>query len=225
MSKTGQWMAVIGAVGLATAVAGEDLARRGAEGRYRHAVAERQQVELQYGEVLATHQKLQDSLAKEQGRSQELTDALGTLRGRLEEAVGRLTEETRHVQELQQRLAAMQEQMNQLQGELSLSLQHGGGPATGAPAASVELERILVRDAASGMQTGRVLSVHEAWQFIVIDLGWGVVKIGDTVSIFRDNQLLAKARIERVQEAVCAATLLPEWQAARVQVNDLVRLL
>ena len=59
----------------------------------------------------------------------------------------------------------------------------------------------------------------------MIDLGWDAVRIGDTVSIVRNGQLLAKARIDRVQEGVSAATLLSDWETAEIHVNDLVRVL
>ena len=89
----------------------------------------------------------------------------------------------------------------------------------------VQLERVVVSHADASELKGRIVSVHQDWNFVVIDLGWDAVKIGDTVSIFHNEQLLAKARIERVQEAVCAATILPEWNAASVQVNDVARVL
>jgi len=91
----------------------------------------------------------------------------------------------------------------------------------------IELEKVVVTHPASpapGLQ-GRVLSVNPEWHFVVIDLGWDVVNIGDVVSIYRNDQLLGKARVERVQEQVCAAALLPEWVESQVQVNDVVRVL
>jgi hypothetical protein len=67
--------------------------------------------------------------------------------------------------------------------------------------------------------------VHKEWSFVVVSLGWNSVKIGDTISILRDDRLLAKAKVERVQEDVSAATLLPDWQDVEVAVNDLVQVL
>ena len=72
---------------------------------------------------------------------------------------------------------------------------------------------------------GRVVSVYPDWKFVVIDLGWDVVKVGDVVSIYRKDQLLGKARIERVQEQACAATVLPDWNITAIQVNDAARIL
>lgn len=175
--------------------------------------------------MLATHDQLKGDLAREQGRSQELSDTLAAARGKLDEMTARLSDENGNVRKLQARLAAMQGQMDRLQGELALTLQErqqAGGTEGPGP---VQLERILVSgDASSGLH-GRVLSVYQEWDFVVINLGWDVVRVGDTVSIVRGGQLLAKARVERVQEDLCAATVLPEWDAAAVNVNDAVQLL
>jgi hypothetical protein len=65
--------------------------------------------------------------------------------------------------------------------------------------------------------------VHPDWRFVVVSLGWNQLRIGDTVSIFRDEKLLAKAKVERVQEDLAAVTLLPEWQPETIQINDVVK--
>jgi len=218
---------LIGGIGVIVigVVVAEEGARRATQRRYREAVASRRQLELQFGEVLATHGQLKERLANEQQRSQALSDELLAMRGRLEETVGQLSEETRMVRQLQMRIASMQQHMDQLQGELALSLRAPPSRTSGQGGGQVQLERIVVsRPGVSGL-TGRVVSVHQDWNFVVIDLGWNDVKIGDAVSIFRNEQLLAQARIERVQEAVCAATILPEWKATAVQVNDVARIL
>ena len=124
------------------------------------------------------------------------------------------------------RLAAIQQQMEQLQGELAATLETRPKAASAdASSAPVRLERVVVSAGGAAGFQGRVLSVHQDWDFVVIDLGWNTVRVGDTVSIFRHNELLAKAKVERVQEAACAATVLPEWNAAEIRVNDLVRAL
>lgn len=217
-------MAVSGTVVLGAAAAAQ-VARRAAERRYQGAVEARQQLELRFGEMLGTHEQVKSHLKREQEHSQELTQALAAMRSRLEEAVGRLTDETRQVRELQTRLASMQEQMDRLQGELAVALQTEWREPAKEGAEPVELERIVVSDARSPGLNGRVLSVHEQWNFVVIDLGWDTVKIGDLISILRDDQVLAKARVERVQEGVAAATVLPEWKSSDIRVNDLVKLL
>lgn len=215
---------VLGAV-LAGAAAGEHLFRRLIQRRYRQAVEGRQQLERQVGGILATHRQLASDLATERGRTQELTNAFAEKSAELEKAVARLTEESQTVRTLQGRLAAMERQMDHLQGELATVLQNRAAGAPQGKPLTVHLERIVVGKAGASNLQGRVVSVHEDWRFVIIDLGWDIVKVGDTVSIFRNEQLLAKARVERVQEVVSAATLLPNWESASIHVNDRVELL
>jgi len=217
-------IALVG-VGVLAALIGEDLSRRHLAQRYREALDGRRQVELQYGEAVATHQQLQHALDQEQRRSRELGDALLATRGQLEEVVGRLAEETKSANEITARFASLQQQLDQLQGELAVTLQHQGQAASRPGPTAVQLERIVVSSASAASSQGRVVSIHPEWGFVVVSLGWDAVHIGDTISIFRKDQLLAKARIERVQEGASAATLLSDWKSADIRVNDIVRIL
>ncbi len=218
---------LIAATGLAlcAVVVNEHLTRRSIERRYQAEVGHRRQVERQYSEALASHERLTQEIVQERRHSQELSNALLAARAKMEETVGRLTEENRIVQELQARLAAMQQHMDQLQGELAITLQRRESEAGGVAAAQVELDRIIVSQAGATSFQGRVVSVHPDWNFVVVSLGWDAVKIGEVVSIVREDQVLAKARVERIQEGVCAATILPEWKIADVRVNDVARAL
>ena len=225
--KVKQWLPGvigIGAFALIMVAAREHITRRLVEQKYHEAVEFHRALELKVSQVLATHETMETELEQERQRSRDLSDALSETRGELEQTVARLTEENQTVRKLQVRLTAMQQQMDQLQGELAMTLQERQSQES-AGGRQVELERIVVSDAAlSGFQ-GRVVSVHRDWGFIVINLGWDAVRIGDTVSIFHDEQLKAKARIDRVQEGMCAATVLPDWETEAVHIDDAVRVL
>ena len=225
MSK-GRWIlpTTLGIV-LVCAAVGEHRYRQMIEQRYRSAVEGRRQLELQFGEYLAGHEQLTGDLAVERQRSQELSATLNEKSAQLERALARLAEEGRSAQQLQLRLSRMEQQMNQLQGELALTLQQPSRQQAAEGPPAVQLERVLVSDTTGSGLQGRVVSVHQDWEFIIIDLGWDAVKIGDTVSIFRNEELLAKARIDRVQEGVSAATILPGWEASKISVNDRVGVL
>ncbi|MBI3331053.1 MAG: hypothetical protein HYZ96_02955 [Candidatus Omnitrophica bacterium] len=175
--------------------------------------------------MLATHEQVKDELQQEQQRSQGFSDTLAAARGQLDEMTSRLSDETANVQKLQARLASMQEQMDRVQGELALALQERQQTAAAKEPGPVQLERILVTGETPSGLHGRVLSVYRDWNFVVINLGWDVVRVGDTVSIVREGQLLAKARVERVQEGLCAATVLPEWNTGAININDAVQIL
>ena len=217
-------LAVLGFVVVAAA-AGEHLGRRIVERRYQSAIEARQQLERQVSGVLATHQKLTNELATQRQRNQKLSDAMAAKSAELEQAVGRLAEESRTIRELEQRLRTQEQQMAQLQGELSSVLQRAQASMEAAPEAAVELERVMVSAAGSPSFQGRVVSVNPEWNFVVVDLGWDAVKIGDTISILRNEAVLAKAKVERVQEGVSAAAVMPEWNATDIHVNDRAQLL
>ena len=215
---------VVVAMGMAGS---EHHARRLLKTKWLQAVEARQQLERRFAEISTAHEQLKGDLATERGRSRALEEALADAKRELERTTARLTEESRTSHGLQLRLAQMQEQMDQLQGELAVTLkQHESG--VGAAPGAVQIERVIVSDASDAggsNSTGRVISIHRDWDFVVISLGWDTVHIGDVVSIFRDDQLQAKAKIERVQEGVCAATVLPDWKTDMIQLNDLVRVL
>ena len=217
-------LAVLGMVVTITAV-GEHLGRRLIERRYRQVLETHQQLERQVGGVLSTHKQLTNDLTAERQRTQTLTNAVAEKNAELDKTIGRLAEEAQTVRGLQQQIKVQEQQMAQLQGELADALHLAQvAPAAGTSAA-VELERIMVSNEASPALQGRVISVHPEWNFVVIDLGWDAVKIGDTVSIMRNDELLAKAKVERVQEGISAAAIMPEWDTEKVQVNDRVKLL
>ncbi|OGX28490.1 MAG: hypothetical protein A3B78_00095 [Omnitrophica WOR_2 bacterium RIFCSPHIGHO2_02_FULL_67_20] len=212
-------------VAILMAVAGsEHHARRLLKAKWLQAVEARQQLDRRFAEISAAHEQLTGDLATERSRSQALEEALASAKRELEQTTGRLAEESRTSRGLQLRLAEMQQQLDQLQGELAVTLTQQGGGAGVTPGA-VQIDRVIVSDAGGANPAGRVISIHRDWDFVVISLGWDAVHIGDVVSIFRDDQLQAKAKIERVQEGVCAATVLPDWKTDAIQLNDLVRVL
>lgn len=217
-------IAVVG-VTLVGAVVHEHASRRQAESQYRQAARARRELELQVGEMLASHQRLQQDLTREQQHSRELSDALASTWIELERTVARLTEETQNAKKIQTKFSAMQQQMDQLQGELAVTLEQRQAEAPAVGSGTVQLERVVVGEEAASALRGRVVSVHRDWGFVIINLGWDAVRIGDTVSIFHGEQILAKARVERVQEGTCAATVLPSYHTDDIHVNDIARVL
>jgi len=215
---------VVGKVVVVGTLLGESVALGIIHHRYQTVVESRRQLEQRFGTMRLSHERLVTDLEHERQRAAELTETLAGMQVKVDEAVGRLAEESRTVKALEGRLAAMRTQMDQLQGELALALQQPAHQAAGT-SSPVHLDRVIVSRAGTPAIQGRVMSVHPDWHFVVIDVGWDTVKIGDTVSILRDEQVLAKARVERVQEGVSAATILPEWHAVEIRVNDFVQLL
>ena len=228
-SKGKRLIGMVLVCGLIAGWGAEAIGRRRVASRYKMALAAQRQLEHQLSDVQADHDRVFQRLTEEQARTAQLSSALSAKDQDLQQTVARLTQEERFVQELQERLLAMQRQFDLLQGELALTLQTQEAVPASQAGGMVELEKIVVASPSSNVaaagSNGRVISVHPEWRFVVIDLGWDDVKLGDVVSIYRQEQLLGKARIERVQEQVSAATLFPEWNAGDIQVNDTIQLL
>ena len=217
---------IVGGVALAGFAGAEHALRRIVEWNFWAAQERHARVERQLTERLAKRTESEALLQQQRQHNQEITDALTQKTTQLNDTVGRLGQQTRAVRELEGRLAAMERQVGQLQGELSLALQRvSSAPSGGHAAASIQLERVIIGgDTPAGPQ-GRVVSIDTDWDFVVFDLGWDTVKVGDTISIVRNDQVLAKARVERVQQDVAAAALLPDWEHAKIQINDVVQVL
>ena len=214
-------------VALVAVTLGQWAGHRQLQRRYHESLQARQQLELEAGQLRAERDRLTATVTEEQQRSAQLSSAVSAKDAEVQDGLQRLLQEEHIIQELQGRLLAMQLQFDRLQGELAAVLEEHPAGAPASPGRMIELEKVVVTHSAApapGLQ-GRVLSVNPEWRFVVIDLGWDVVNIGDVVSIYRNDQLLGKARVERVQEQVCAAALLPEWVESHVQANDVVRIL
>lgn len=207
---------------LAGVALGEHLQRRTFERSARHAQQARHRLEGEVVGMLGEFEVLKSQLTLEQYRSSMLSSELERRREELEHALTGLNDQGQTIQELRLRVALVQQQVEQLQGELVVVLE---GQSPSRADAAIELERVIISNTASAAFQGRVVSVDPSWDFVIVDLGWDHVKIGDMVSIFRNEELLARARIERVQERVAAASVLPEWETTQIQVNDTVKAL
>lgn len=227
-SGTPRLLIIVLGVGLSVGWLGEAIARRRLVRSHQETVKARQALELQMGEIRADREKLAASLTGEQERVERLSQTLSAKDSELQAVIGRLTEEERIIQGLQGELLAMQQQVERMD-DRRISRQPRTS-ASGESAAMVELEKVVVTQATTspgiGIE-GRVLSVHPEWEFVIIDLGWNIVNIGDLVSIYHNEQLVGTARIERVQEQVSAASLVLEPDAGKpeVRINDVVRAL
>ncbi len=222
-SSTKRTLQILFGIGVAAVLVGEVAVRFHLERQYQQAIKNRQRLELQVAELRTEREQLANVLEQEHQRIEGLAQELSVKDQELQRTLVRLNEEQRTIETLQQKLGAMQRQLDLLQGELALALQQRTNPSATASHA-VQLEKVVVNNTpSSAVAQGRVLSVHPEWKFVVIDLGWDVVQIGDVLSIYRYDQLLGKARVERVQEQAAAATLLPEWEQHEIAINDIVR--
>jgi len=95
---------------------------------------------------------------------------------------------------------------------------------------SVELPTIVVRSPEAEIETpqetvsfkGKVLAVNKEHNFIVIDLGEEQgIKIGDTFSVYRDNQKIANVEVIQTRKNVSACDI--RQQSTNIRVGDSVK--
>ena len=181
--------------------------------------------EHKLSQTIQAKQLIEAKLAASEQRSQKLADALDLKTQEVDQVVRRLEEEANAVELLKGRLAQTESQINQLQAELVLSVRAREELAKAqAGSAPIELEKIKVTVRPLGLSgdSGKIIQVNLDWQFVVVDLGWNALSIGDVLGIYQGDELIAKAKVERVQEQVAEASILPEYQTAAIAMNSRV---
>lgn len=90
---------------------------------------------------------------------------------------------------------------------------------------AVELEKIVVTaDPAVSIVTGNILVVNKEFGFVVVDLGRkDDLKLGDVLSVYRGTELIGKVQVERLEQEISIASLLPDWRKAEFKENDVVK--
>lgn len=87
---------------------------------------------------------------------------------------------------------------------------------------AINLDKIVVKPVPA--VTGKVLVVNKEYAFVVVNLGKGSnVNIGDILSVYRDDDFIGRVEIEKVEEKISAATILPDWETVEFEEDDEVR--
>ena len=87
---------------------------------------------------------------------------------------------------------------------------------------AIELEKVVVK--AAPVLFGKVLMVNKEQAFVVVNLGRADnLNLGDILSVYRNSEFIGRVQVERVEEKVSAAAILPDWQHAEFKENDEAR--
>lgn len=131
----------------------------------------------------------------------------------IKQTLDRLEKETTARQEAEARVLALLEEKRVLEAKIQgLSVNHQG----------IELEKIVVKTMPE--ISGKVLSYDKENSFVVVNLGsTNNLKLGDTLSIYRDDKFIGKAQVEKIEEKTSAAVILAPWKAIEYRENDMVR--
>ncbi len=102
---------------------------------------------------------------------------------------------------------------------------------SGTAASEVELPPIVVsssgeavsyNDGAASRFNGRVISINEANNFVIVDVGENTgIRLGDSLSVYRDSKYIARLEVIQVRKDISAADLKDQW--SKVRVGDIIR--
>jgi len=193
----------------------EKRARIDTQRRLTNTIAEKRVVEHKLEETTITKNTLQKELGLEKERvitlGKELNAKKRQIRLTLEklekEATARREAETHLIIALKEKRALETKAM-----ELAKATK------------TIELEKIVVK--ITPPLVGRVVTVNREYDFIVADLGReDNIKLGEILSVYRNDEFIGSAQVERVEESICAAAILPAWHDVEFNENDTVRLI
>lgn len=87
---------------------------------------------------------------------------------------------------------------------------------------TVELEKIVINP--GSVITGKIIMVNKEYAFVVVNLGHQQsLKAGDILYVYRNDEVIGKVQIQRTEENMSAATILPDWQNVEFKENDVVK--
>ena len=90
------------------------------------------------------------------------------------------------------------------------------------PPKNVELEKIVIKTS-TGLK-GKILSYDKENAFVVTDLGsQNNLKLGDILSVCRDDVFIGRVQIEKFEGTSSAAVVLSPWKNVEFKENDVVK--
>ena len=86
----------------------------------------------------------------------------------------------------------------------------------------IGLEKIVIKT--SPELKGKILSYNREHTFVAINLGsQSNLKLGDILSVYRDDLFIGKVQIEKLEETTSAAAILDPWKNVEFKENDMVK--
>ncbi|MFH1655693.1 MAG: hypothetical protein ABH954_03690 [Candidatus Omnitrophota bacterium] len=171
-----------------------------------------------------------DNIKKENMALRRQVKDLSTAKLALEKGLKKLENEkddldkriTSTEQILTGRMNELLEMKREIEASLGMELSEEGAQAT----ESIQLPPIIVRAGATATsqlqdKTGKVLSVNEANNFVIINIGEdnGVVA-GDIFRVFKKNKHIGTVEVIQVRKDICAADI--KYSSEKISVDDLV---
>ncbi|MCK5160853.1 MAG: hypothetical protein KAQ99_04690 [Candidatus Aureabacteria bacterium] len=165
---------------------------------------EKGQLKIELDRQISLAQKLVKELDLEREKTKQIEEKLSGLSHELETLSSGKEEILKKVKKLEEEKMALKKRLQ----ELSKTTE-----------GSVPLDPIYVR--AETRFFGNVLAVNAKYNFVVVNIGSGEGLIkGDELIISRGKTLVGKVRVEKVDNQMAVANILPEWLQEPIEEGD-----
>ncbi|MEA3346835.1 MAG: hypothetical protein U9Q21_01955 [Candidatus Auribacterota bacterium] len=165
---------------------------------------ERDQLKIELEKQISLAQKLVKELELEREKTKQIEEKLSGLSHDLETLSSGKQEMLKKVKRLEEEKMALKKRLQ----ELSKTTE-----------GSVPLDPIYVR--AETKFSGNVLAVNAKYNFVVVNIGSaeGLIN-GDELIISRGKTLVGKVKVEKVDDKMAVANILPEWLQEPMKEGD-----
>ncbi|GEM_PF-5875152 len=119
---------------------------------------------------------------------------------------------------LSQRLTEEKNAIGEMSKQISIAKEGLENRIKGLIGQGVSLKPVVVK----AHNDAQVVAVNTEFGFVVTNLGGADFKIGRLISIYRDEVVIAHAKVDRIRDGMSTAVLLPEWKGVEIRVGDSV---
>lgn len=178
-----------------------------------------------------------DKLNQENKKLRTELRKLVSVKGSLEKSIVRLSDEKKKLsKQLEQTDGMVQHKIDEI-WEIKESLDENFAASRNLSVQKeIELPPIVVNSAGKGNEpainfnpdqttpgfNGRVLSINDDNNFVIVDVGQTAgVRLGDTLSVYRDSKYVGRLEVIQVRKDIAAADIKDQW--SRIKVGDVIR--
>lgn len=173
-------------------------------------IEEKKQVENKLADTVKAKEAVETELTAEKERSSMLQEELEDKNQQIKLALDRIEQEISARRKVEAQLMITLQEKEDLAQKVSQSSD------------TVELEKIVINP--GSVITGKIIMVNKEYAFVVVNLGHQQsLKAGDILYVYRNDEVIGKVQIQRTEENMSAATILPDWQNVEFKENDVVK--
>ena len=173
-------------------------------------IKEKKQVENKLADTVKAKEVVETEFTAEKERSSMLQEELEDKNQQIKLALDRIEQEISARRKVEAQLMITLKEKEDLAQKVSQSSD------------TVELEKIVINP--GSVINGKIIMVSKEYAFVVVNLGHQQsLKAGDILYVYRNDEVIGKIQIQRTEENMSAAVILPDWQNVEFKENDVVK--